>query len=95
MRDFTREEKELIINIPITEDCFDKWNNYNYEQVQVKHFPYEKNKKCTILLYPTTLFESIIRDCEALRLKYIETKDEHYFDILIHLLPNSYKVVKE
>lgn len=24
----------------------------------------------------------------------LETKNEHYFDILIHLLPSSYKVVK-
>ena len=25
MRDFTPEEKELIINTPITIECFEKW----------------------------------------------------------------------
>lgn len=28
------------------------------------------------------------------RRKYLQTKNEHYFDILVRLLPNSYKVVK-
>ena len=45
MRDFTPEEKELIVNTPITEDCFEKWNDYRYEQIEIKHFPYKKNKK--------------------------------------------------
>ena len=38
--------------------------------------------------------ETTARDCEILRLKYLETKNEHYFDVLVHQLPASYKVVK-
>ena len=44
--------------------------------------------------YVDDIWDSIINHCETLRKRYLETKDEHYFDILIHLLPNSYKVVK-
>ena len=94
MRDFTPEEKELIVNTHITMDCFDKWNDYSYEEVKLEHYSDTKYKNYIMLLYPTSLMESIIRNCEVLRRKYVETKDEHYFDILIHLLPNSYKVVK-
>ncbi len=92
----TEEEKQLIINTPIDESCFEKWKDYHYEEVRVEHFNYptEKWKSCTLCLYPTSIYESIIRDCEAIRRKYLETGDEHYFDMLIHLLPNSYKVVK-
>jgi hypothetical protein len=95
MREFTPEEKELIVNTEITPDCFEKWEDYKYEEIKVKNFSYpsEKWKDCTILLYPTTLYESIIRDCEVVRRKYLETKNEHYFDILVRMLPNSYKVV--
>lgn len=35
-------------------------------------------------------FESIIEDCENLRLKYLETKDKKYWRGLIQLLPESY-----
>ena len=96
MRDFTTEEKEKIINTPIDESCFEKWEDFDYEEIVVEHFPhpFSKNKTCTIKLYPTTCFVSLIRDCEAIRWKYLETKNEHYFDILVRLLPNSYKVVK-
>lgn len=95
-RDFTQEEKELIIKTEITPDCFERWGDYHYEGIEVNHFPhpYREGKFCTIGLYPTSCFESMARDCEVIRRKYLETKDEHYFDILIHLLPNSYKVVK-
>ena len=96
MRDFTPEEKELIISTQITIDCFEKWNDYHYEQIKLEHFPHPalKGRKCTAFLYPTALMESLVIQCEEVRTKYLETKDEHYFDILIHLLPNSYKVVK-
>lgn len=96
MREFTPEEKELIVNTEITPDCFEKWEDYKYEEIKVKNFSYpsEKWKACTIFLYPTTLYESIIRDCEVVRRKYLETKNEHYFDILVRMLPNSYKVVR-
>lgn len=93
----TDEEKRLIVNTPIDESCFEKWEDYHYEEIRLEHFEYpnEKWKKCTLLLYPTTIYESIIRDCEAIRQKYIKTKNEHYFDILVHLLPQSYKGAKE
>ena len=96
MRFFTPEEKELIVNTPITLECFDLWEDYHYEQLRLGNFSYPgaKWKKCTVYLYPTTLFETTARDCEILRLKYLETKNEHYFDILVHQLPASYKVVR-
>ena len=94
MRKFTEEEKELIVNTPITIECFEKWEDYHYEQIIVKNFPYSKGKKGTCILYPSTIYESLARQCEEVRFKYLETKNEHYFDILVHLLPNSYKVVK-
>ena len=97
MKDFTPEEKELIINTKITIECFEKWNDYHYEQVRLEHFPHpslKKGKTCTAIFYPTTIMESHINCCEEVRTKYLETKDEHYFDILVHLLPSSYKVVK-
>ncbi len=93
MRKFTEEEKELIVNTPITIECFEKWEDYHYEQIKIENFPYE-GKRFTCYLYPTTVYESLTRYCEEVRLKYLETKNEHYFDILVHLLPNSYKVVK-
>ena len=92
----TEEEKQLIVNTPINESCFEKWEDYHYEEIRVENFehPTEKWRKCTICLYPTSLYESIIRDCEVIRRKYIETKNEYYFDILVCLLPKLYKVVK-
>ena len=94
MRDFTAEEKELIVNTPITIESFEKWEDYHYEQIKIENFPYSKEKQVTCFLYPTTVYESLARYCEEIRFKYLETKNEHYFDILIHLLPNTYKVVK-
>jgi|GEM_PF-4311987 len=96
MREFTPEEKELIVNTEITPDCFEKWEDYHYEEIELKHFPHPhiEGQFCTIALYPTSCFESMARDCEAVRRKYLQTKNEHYFDILVRLLPNSYKVVK-
>jgi hypothetical protein len=38
--------------------------------------------------YP--MVQNIIRDCEFLRQKYIETKDKSYWRALIQLLPESY-----
>ena len=80
----------------ITIGCFEKWNDYHYEQVRLENFPHPalKGKICTAIFYPTTIMESHINCCEEVRTKYLETKNEHYFDILIHLLPNSYKVVE-
>lgn len=92
----TEEEKQLIVNTPIDESCFEKWEDYHYEEIRVENFEYpgEKWRKCTLFLYPTSIYENTIRQCEAIRQKYLKTKNEHYFDVLIHLLPKSYKVVK-
>lgn len=95
MRDLTPEEKELIVNTEITSDCFEKWEIYEYEEIKIEHFPhpYDVGEFCTYKLYPTSCFESLVKECEAVRWKYLETRNEHFWDILIHLLPNSYKVV--
>lgn len=92
----TDKEKWIITQTPITMDCFEKWEDYLYEEIKIENFehPLEPMRKCIVHLYPTTLFESLIRDCECIRLKYIETKNEHYFDMLVKMLPNSYRVVK-
>jgi len=50
MRDFTEEEKELIINTKITIDCFEKWNDYHYEQIRLEHFPHPSLKKEKLVL---------------------------------------------
>ena len=74
MRDFTPEEKELIINTRITEDCFD-----------VTDVPLKSNLR---------VVSTISIMLEDVRREYLQTKDEQYFIELVHLLPNSYKVVK-
>ena len=80
MRDFTPEEKELIINTPVTSDCFD----INYEQLPL----IEKeltDKVCeTIECY---------RKAVKCARKNSKRRNET-FDLLVRLLPNSYKVVK-
>ena len=78
MREFTSEEKELIVNTPLTPEAFEKsdcdlWMLYNHT--------YD-------LLY------GFLMDLDRLRQMYLETKDERYFTELVRLLPNSYKVVK-
>ena len=95
MKDFTTEEKELIVNTPIIMDCFEKWEDYSYEEIVVNNFehPLEKMRKCIVHLYPTACYESLIKNCEVIRRKYLETKNDHYFDILLKMLPASYKVV--
>lgn len=97
MRDFTPEEKELIVNTPITVDCFEKWEIYEYEEIKIEHFPhpYDVGEVCTYRLYPTSCFESLVKECEAIRWKYLETRNEHFWDILIHILPNSYKEIQK
>ena len=78
---------------------FDEWFELAYRPVNCGGLPVPKIisfkwKRCTIFMYPTTIYESLARQCEVVRKKYLETKNEHYFDILVHLLPSSYKVVK-
>ena len=89
MRDFTPEEKELIINTRITKDCFD------FEEDRKNHInlpDYEGSDAYVIPIGYT--YQTIAWKCESLRQAYINTKDEKYFNALVRLLPNSYKVVK-
>ena len=48
MRDFTPEEKELIVNTPITSDCFeyDEFPNSNF----IKYISYLENERQWFLL---------------------------------------------
>ena len=78
MREFTPEEKELIVNTPITIEAFEKsncdlWELYNHTY---------------------DLLHGFSMELDSLRQMYLETKDERYFTELVCLLPNSYKVVK-
>ena len=81
MRDFTPEEKELIINTRITEDCFEIGERitFNYERMVNSYFDF---------------WDFLILHLETLQEQYKRTKDEQYFNALVRLLPNSYKVVK-
>lgn len=81
MRAFTPEEKELIVNTPITMKVID-WCNSD-----------DDDDGLYIEGYCETL-ERLCGDCEFIRKEYLRTKDERYFDRLVRLLPNSYKVVK-
>lgn len=80
MRDLTPEEKELIVNTPITMKVVD-WCNSD-----------DDDDGLYIEGYCETL-ERLCGDCEFIRKEYLRTKDERYFDRLVRLLPNSYKVV--
>lgn len=84
MRDFTQEEKGLIVNTPITMDCFEMDNFIANEALII-------SKEAAFANY---WFFTIIPCLEKLRQLYNETKDERLFIELIRLLPNSYKVVK-
>lgn len=75
MRDFTPEEKQLIVNTEITVDCFDL---SKFEGRAHSHYR----------------FDELIEHLELLRFSYLQTEDEGYFNDLITMLPNSYKVVK-
>lgn len=85
MRDFTPEEKELIVNTPITVDCFD----FN------KHLPmpyeYINDESETDL---ENVYYHIAWSCEHLRQNFLVTRDPEFEEQLLRLLPNSYKVVK-
>ena len=80
MRQFTKEEKELIINTPITPKCFDAVHN----TAGVKDGEFVSDYWDVLCTY----FENIRWWCI-----HAEDKDM-YFSILISMLPNSYKVVK-
>jgi hypothetical protein len=84
MRNFTPEEKELIVNTPITVDSFE----FN------KHLPmpysYINDESETEL---DNVYYHIAWSCEHLRQNFLETKDPEFEEQLLRLLPNSYKVV--
>lgn len=85
MRKFTEEEKEKIINTPITMECFDMTGFFNADTYTFTH------SDCN------SMWEDFIDYLEALRKDYLEgyaQYDEKYFTELVRLLPASYKVVK-
>lgn len=75
MREFTPEEKELIVNTPITIDCFD--------------IP-KGDISCTTLNYISQLEQRRKELLTGYQPRGIDIE----FDILVRLLPNSYKVVR-
>ena len=85
MRNFTPEEKELIVNTPITLDCFDM---QGFDEKMFAKYK-EDGVKMTLLFY----WQSVVNFFDLIRCKYLKTKDERYFTELVRLLPNSYKVV--
>ncbi len=84
MRDFTPEEKELIVNTPITESCFDLTAFCELDEIDCVSKSFS----------PIYDLHCIVESCDHLRVLYKINKDERLFTELIRLLPNSYKVVK-
>ena len=84
-KDFTSEEKELIVDTPITRGCFD---DTDYNNVQVRLTPHGLDFRTSQYMWLT-----LVEWLEALRRTYKETGYEFYFTELVRLLPNSYKVV--
>lgn len=85
MRDFTKEEKELIASTPITAECFEFDHNMPIP------YSYLGDESSTDL---ESMYNHLALVCEHLRENYSETGDEDYFTELVRLLPHSYKVVK-
>lgn len=85
MRDFTPEEKKLIINTPITKECFE------FDHRMPIPYSYLGDESSTDL---ESMYNHLAFVCEHLRETYNETGDEDYFTELVRLLPASYKVVK-
>lgn len=88
MREFTPEEKKLIVNTEITESCFD------FEEDRENRICLPDWEGSDAYTSPIGyLYHHIAWHCEALRQAYVSLKDEIYFNALVRLLPNSYKVV--
>lgn len=85
MREFTSEEKELIINTPITVDSFE------FNKCLPMPYSYINDESESDL---ENVYYHIAWSCERLRQNYLETRDPEYEEQLLRLLPNSYKVVK-
>ena len=86
---FTPEEKELIANTPITVDCFEK-PSFDYDD-----FYEEALMNQNLITHDLQVWNhELIPHLERLRRAYLKSKDEHVFEMLVRLLPNSYKVIK-
>lgn len=89
MSDFTSEEKELIANTPIKVDCFEK-PSFDYDD-----FYDEALMNQNLIISDLQVWNhELIPHLEKLRRTYLKSKDERIFEMLIRLLPSSYKVVK-
>lgn len=86
MRDFTPEEKELIINKEITMECFDlsKTSNFNYYNCGLA-----MQKIIDQLEWQRKICKKIFDNYEITN---YEKQDA--FNNFVVMLPNSYKVVK-
>lgn len=83
MRNFTPEEKELIVNTSITEDVFDLTDFCELDAID-----------CVARSFsPIYDLHCIAESCDHIRELYKITKDERLFTELVRLLPSSYKVV--
>lgn len=86
MREFTPEEKEMIINTPIRIECFDM-SDYSNVEVRLSAIGVD-------FYTSQSMWLTLINWLESLRKAYKKEGHEFYFNELIRLLPNSYKVVK-
>lgn len=82
MRDFTQEEKELIVNTPINRmNCFDM-SEFTDLYIDMEFGSIKEQWLQTVKML------------EAFRIRCLKTKDEELFIEFVRMLPNSYKVVK-
>lgn len=81
------EEINLIASTPITMDCFEMDDFESVDYIR-------DSAGFDVKLTTQNTWNGLIKDSEALRQKYNETKDKRYLKELIRLLPNSYKVIK-
>ena len=93
MREFTKEEKELIINTPIDIECFDEteecFDMSNFNNAEVRLSP------IGVDFYTSqSMWLTLVNWLESLRKAYKEEGHEFYFTELVRLLPSTYKVVK-
>ena len=72
-----------LASTPITKDCFEMGD---FEQVTFTR----DSAGIDIMLSTQNTWNGIISDLEALRQKYLETKDKRYWKELIRLLPESW-----
>ena len=72
-----------LASTPITKDCF--------EMGDFEHVTFTRDSAgIDIKLSTQNIWNGIISDLEALRRKYVETKDKRYWKELIRLLPESW-----